>query len=92
MEEHLQEQVYPYPCKYIRKIPKMKLASQVKGAVVMPIKEQKRRLKAQPVTNEIKKFSVYCHLRRVRADSQRSSGRGTWKISLTRRKAQENFS
>jgi hypothetical protein len=36
----------------------------------MPVKEQKRRLKAQPVTDEMKKLSVYCHLRRVRADKR----------------------
>ena len=46
------------------------MASQVKGAVTMPVKEQKRRLKAQPITDEMKKFSVYCHLRRVRADKR----------------------
>ena len=48
----------------------LKLASQVTGKVVMPHKEQKRRLKAQPITDEMKNFEVYCHLRRVRADAR----------------------
>ncbi|KAF7636594.1 60S ribosomal protein L13 [Meloidogyne graminicola] len=47
----------------------LKLASQVAGKVVMPHKEQKPRLKAQPLTDELKNFKVYCHLRRVRADA-----------------------
>nr|CAD2164361.1 unnamed protein product [Meloidogyne enterolobii] len=48
----------------------LKMASQVTGKVVMPHKEQKRRLKAQPITEEMKNFKVYCHLRRVRADAR----------------------
>ena len=46
------------------------MAAQVKGPVTMPIRIQRRREKAQPVTDELKKFSVYCHLRRVRADTR----------------------
>ncbi|KAL7071230.1 hypothetical protein ACQ4LE_009050 [Meloidogyne hapla] len=48
----------------------LKLASQVTGKVVMPQKEQTRRLKAQPITEEMKNFKVYCHLRRVRTDAR----------------------
>ena len=48
----------------------LKLAAQVRGPVVMPLVEKKRRLKAQPISDELAKFPVYCHLRRVRADKR----------------------
>ncbi|VDP15170.1 unnamed protein product [Onchocerca flexuosa] len=47
----------------------LKLATQLRG-VVLPIKQVVRREKAREVTEEEKKFKVYCHLRRLRADKR----------------------
>lgn len=43
----------------------LKLAQQVRGTL-LPLKATKPRVKAAPVTDELKKFSVYKHLRNVR--------------------------
>ncbi|KAI6182480.1 60S ribosomal protein L13 [Aphelenchoides bicaudatus] len=51
----------------------LKLAEQLRGAV-LPIKQAAPRIKAQPIVEELKKFEVYKHLRRVRGD-QRNKGK-----------------
>lgn len=43
------------------------MATQLRGTV-LPIKKQVRREKARQVTDELKDFEVYRHLRRIRAD------------------------
>ncbi|KAI1731507.1 ribosomal protein l13e domain-containing protein [Ditylenchus destructor] len=52
----------------------LKLAAQVRDHAIIPVKQQQRREAAREVTEELKKASVYCHLRRVRAD-QRLKGK-----------------
>jgi len=47
----------------------LKLATQLRGPI-MPLKKQARREKAREVTEELKKFDVYNHLRRIRADAR----------------------
>lgn len=47
----------------------LKMATQLRGAV-LPIKKQVRREKARAVTDELKNFEVYRHLRRIRADTR----------------------
>jgi len=47
----------------------LKLAAQLRGTP-LPVKQHSRREKAQEVTEELKKFPVYCHLRRLRADKR----------------------
>ena len=47
----------------------LKLAQQLRGTI-LPAKQHLRREKARPVTEELKKFEVYRHLRRVRADKR----------------------
>jgi hypothetical protein len=49
------------------------LAQQLRGTI-LPIKKTAPRIKAQPITEELKKFEVYKHLRRVRGD-QRNKGK-----------------
>jgi large subunit ribosomal protein L13e len=51
----------------------LKLAAQLRGTI-LPAKQQFHREKARPVTEELKKFEVYRHLRRIRAD-QRLKGK-----------------
>ncbi|KAL3075704.1 hypothetical protein niasHS_012534 [Heterodera schachtii] len=48
----------------------LKLAAQMPGSVVMPPVAKQRRLKAEPITEAMNKFSAYCHQRRVRADKR----------------------
>lgn len=50
-------------------VDELKLATQLRG-VVLPVKQVVRREKARAVTEEEKKFKVYCHLRRLRADKR----------------------
>lgn len=45
----------------------MKLAQQIRGNI-LPIKQTASRVKAQPITDELKKFSAYKMLRRVRGE------------------------
>ncbi|MFH4975108.1 hypothetical protein AB6A40_001817 [Gnathostoma spinigerum] len=47
----------------------LKMATQLRG-VVMPIKIRLPKVKAQEITEEDRKFEVYRHLRRVRADAR----------------------
>jgi len=47
----------------------IKLAAQLRGPV-LPIKKRVRREKAQAITDELKKFPIYSHLRRVRTDKR----------------------
>jgi len=51
----------------------LKLAEQLRG-VIMPIKKTQPRIKAQEITEELKKFEVYKHLRRLRGE-QRNKGK-----------------
>jgi large subunit ribosomal protein L13e len=45
----------------------LKLAAQLRGTI-QPLRVVQRREKAREVSEELKKFSVYAHLRRVRSD------------------------
>jgi len=47
----------------------IKMAAQLRGPV-LPIKKHLRREKALPVTDELKKFPTYSHMRRVRIDKR----------------------
>ncbi|KAI6233019.1 60S ribosomal protein L13 [Aphelenchoides fujianensis] len=51
----------------------LKLAQQLRGQI-LPLKKSQPRVKAQPVTEELKKFEVYTKLRRVRGE-QRNKGK-----------------
>ncbi|MCP9258058.1 60S ribosomal protein L13 [Dirofilaria immitis] len=55
-------------------VDELKLATQLRG-IVLPIKQVVRREKAREVTEEEKKFKVYCHLRRLRADKRLKGAR-----------------
>lgn len=48
----------------------IKLAAQLREKTVLPIKQHARREKALPLTEDLKSFPVYCHLRRIRADKR----------------------
>ena len=47
----------------------LKLATQLRGTI-LPIKKQVRREKPLAVTDELKNFEVYRHLRRIKADAR----------------------
>lgn len=47
----------------------MKLASQLRGDI-LPIMKQKTHVRVREITSNMKKFDVYCHLRRVRIDKR----------------------
>ena len=47
----------------------LKLATQLRG-IVLPVKQKGKKEKPREVTEEEKKFGVYCHLRRMRADKR----------------------
>ncbi|CAD5206527.1 unnamed protein product [Bursaphelenchus okinawaensis] len=51
----------------------LKLAQQVKGTI-LPVKNTQSRIRAQPITEELRKFQVYRHLRNVRGE-QRNRGK-----------------
>ncbi|KAI6202958.1 60S ribosomal protein L13 [Aphelenchoides besseyi] len=51
----------------------LKLAQQLRG-IVLPLKKTQPRIKAQPITDELKKFAVYNKLRQVRGE-QRNKGK-----------------
>lgn len=51
----------------------MKLAQQLRGAI-LPIKQSAPRIKAQEITEELKKFEIYKHLRHIRGE-QRNKGK-----------------
>lgn len=53
----------------------LKLASQLRGKSIIPVKQPIRREKARAITDEEKKFKVFCHLRRVRADKRMKGAR-----------------
>lgn len=60
--------------KLILQADEQKLATQLRG-VILPIKQVVRREKARKITEEEKKFKVYCHLRRLRADKRLKGAR-----------------
>lgn len=51
----------------------LKLAQQLRGTI-LPVKQAAPRIKAQPVTEELKKFEAYKYLRRIRGE-QRNKGK-----------------
>lgn len=51
----------------------MKLAQQLRGAI-LPVKQSASRVKAQPITEELKKFEAYKHMRHARG-LQRNKGK-----------------
>lgn len=51
----------------------MKLAQQVIGKI-LPVKQTVKRIEAQEVTEELKKFQAYKHLRNIRGQ-QRNMGK-----------------
>uniref|UniRef100_A0A0N5AHU7 Large ribosomal subunit protein eL13 n=1 Tax=Syphacia muris TaxID=451379 RepID=A0A0N5AHU7_9BILA len=52
----------------------LKLATQLRGDI-LPVRQASKRLKARPITEDEKKFEVYRHLRRVRADKRLKGAR-----------------